>query len=223
MWIASIILLFNNAFGNPIPEDQPFYSDFCSKNTLAENTFAFNDVETSKIPSDSTTQTLDFMNPTSLQPLEEDTELVADPLDNFFKTAPISESSDELSATPCKTADRDDLQLYFKRKRNDGEICPTPAQTDPLPLLKLPDLDTLGKILGSEQEEPTKRPANIIPPIPGFTVDDDKICPKPWRRLCCQGPMYSRNMPPGLFLVSDCRGMTNRPCISSPLLFFFNF
>lgn len=224
MWIASIILLSNSALGNPIPENPPSYSDFFSENAPAENTFAFNDVETSKIPSDTTTQTLDFMNPTLSQPLEEDTQLLTDPLDIFFETAPFSESPDELSANSCKTADRDDLQLYFKRKRNDGEICPTPAQTDPLPLLKLPDLDTLEKKTGSEQGEPKKLPSFIIPPIPGYTVEDDKICSRPWRRLCCQGPVYSRNMPPGLLLVSDCRGMMNHSRISSslaPFLFIF--
>lgn len=235
MWFALTVLLSNSVLGTPTPEDPPFYSDFLSENDFAENTLAFNDVETSSlIPLDFATQNLDFMDPTLLQPLEDpwladdpasfpdDTRLLADSTDTFSETAPFFESSDPPSAKSCKIADRDDFKLYFKR--NDGGICTTPtAETDPLPLLKLPDLDTLRKVLGSDQEEPTKRPANIIPPIPGYTPDDDNMCPRPWRRLCCQGPVYNA-FSKSLLLVSDCRGMMTRPSISftfpPPQLFF---
>lgn len=210
-------VLSNIALGNPIPEDLPIDSDF-----LSENTIAFNDFETSSpIPLELTTQTPDASDPTSLQPLDSsapppDTiQLFADSTDTPLQTSLFAESSNGLPENSCEAAGGD-FQPYSKR--DDGQSCTPKARVDPLPLLSLPDLDNLEEVVGSGQGETQKRRAFNIPPIPGYTVDDDKFCPTPKRRLCCQGPP-STTFVQVWEIVNDCRGMM-KPSVFFSFFFF---
>lgn len=211
--IASTAVLSNSALGNPIPEDPLLYSDFPS-----ENTVGFNDFETSSpiIPLDLTTHTPESSDLTFQQPLEtswladssapppDTTQLFADFSSNMpLETSLFAESSDAFLESSCGAAAEGGFQPYSKR--DDDGICTTPkAEVNPMPVLKLPDLDILEKTVGSGQEELPRLRSFYIPRIPGFTVNDDDLCPKPNRRLCCQGPLTT-SVSMGIVL-GDCRG-----------------
>lgn len=156
IWIAWTAVLSNTAHDNPILEDLPLSSDL-----LSENTLDLNDFETSSLlPSDWTTQNLDFSDSTMLEPLEisslsdsstlpfDDEQLFADS-SNTSPEISLFADSNALLESSCETTD-DDFQLYSKR--NDDGICTFEPEVDPLPLLRLPDLDKLEEILGSGQE-----------------------------------------------------------------------
>lgn len=193
-----------------MPEDFPFYSD-----SLLENTIPFNDVETSSsIPMDFTTQAADTSDSTSLQPLETSwltdssgpppdvTQLFADSSSTPLETFPFAESSGALLESSCG-ATEDNLQPYSKREN--GDICSPDAESDALPLQNLPDPNFLEKLLGSGQEGLPGLERFFIPRTSGFTVDDDQLCPKPFRRLCCQGPLVTSTFQGQV--VGNCRGI----------------
>ena len=69
---------------------------------------------------------------------------------------------------------------------------------------------------------PTLEPFPILP-TSGYTVDDDRMCGKPRRRLCCQGPLGREALQgsvgncrgiDGLFLVRFCASMHLCLCCS---------
>lgn len=203
MWfffLISSIAVYHIAFVNPRPEN-PSYTDF-----LSESNVAFNGLdESSLVPFDSSTQAPDF-SASELLPLE--TDLYAESSDTLFDTLQIVDSSDELLQSSCETDD--ELQPYIKR---DGEICAPKAAVEPLPLLKLPNLDDLEQIISSMRRERPNLQTHPISFIPGYSRDDE-LCPQPKRRLCCLGPLAGFVLTyDGWTLVRDCRGMMYLPLL----------
>ena len=227
IWLISIISLSHSAFGNPIPEDYPPYPDFFS-----ENAFSFDDFDTSSpIATDLSTEIPDSLDYTLWQPFEtswltdalesspDTTQFFTDSSNTPLETSPFAEYSDTLLESSCGRATDGNFQPYSKRE--DGDICKPKAEVDALPFLKLPDLGSLNKIVGSWEENQPKLRSFSLPPTPGYTVDDDELCPKPLRRLCCQGPL-SESVVRGL-VASLCRGIVDFFPYNPFILIFYQF
>lgn len=196
-----IAILVDAALANPIPEDYPD-SDFLSDDLFAPDALD----ASSPMSFDLIAQPLAFSGLTSLSL---DTDWLTDSSASPLEDAQIADFSDR----PLETVDSSGAFLessceagsepFFKR---DGEICTPEAAGEPYPSLKLPDLDDLENALGSERKKPRKLRQYLIPPTPGYTPDDDPLCPKPKRRLCCEGPRHG-NMIWGWSVIDGCRGI----------------
>ena len=148
---------------------------------------------------DSSVQGLDFSD-SALLPFEND--WLADPSDASPASIMFAGSLDPLLDTWC-TSDGDLLQPYSKRN---GEICVPQAPVEPLPLLNLPDLDDVERALKAIRPGSSEVRIDPIKPVPGFTRDDDESCRKPYRRLCCLGPLYEQQNELWR-IVGECRGL----------------
>lgn len=205
-----IAILLDAALANPIPEDY-LDSDF-----LSDDLFTSDGLDTSGPMSfELTAEPLAFSGLTSSSldtkwRTDSSASLLEDaPNVDFFNT-PLEtfDSSGVLLESSCEAGS----ELFSKR---DGEICAPEAAGEPDPLLELPNLDDLENALGSNKKKPRKMRQYLIPPTIGYTVEDDPQCPKPKRRLCCEGPMHGY-MSWGWSIVDGCRGIT-----SLPLCFYF--
>lgn len=215
IWIVFIIDFSHHAFGNLLPKDVLFDSDY-----LADDALIFNDVETSKsLPTDLTPQDSDFSDSSwltdSSTPPSDTTNLFADSSNLSLENSLFPEFTDGLLLSSCGGPDDGDFRPISKREGDNG-VCSVPAPktaADPPLNLKLPDLlnDFDKNPVGSGQQNP-----QITFPIPimsGWTNEDDRDCRPPRRRLCCEGPLGSgqtRN------IAGHCRGM--KGC-----LFFFSW
>lgn len=137
----------------------------------------------------------------SSSPADSVQQLFADSSDTSFEISLFPEPSDVFLESSCGGGDAD-ANLKALAKRDDSDTCNTlgPA-ADSLPLLELPDIKN---IFGPGIEKRPSSETFPILPIPGFTIDDDQICGRPRRRLCCQGPIGSGAVQG---VVGSCRGI----------------
>lgn len=150
---------------------------------------------------DSSTSPLDTSLQDEFSESPDDTQFFTDSSTSPLETSSLAHFSDALLESSCGAADDESQALS---KRGDGGICTPKGGDDTLPLLKWPDLDTLEEMLGTGQDSRLKSRMTDIPPTPGYTNEDDNLCPWPRRRLCCQGPIAVSLMR-GL-IVNNCRG-----------------
>lgn len=210
IWVVSVIDFSHHAFGNPLSEE------FSNSDLLSDNALIFNDIETPNSPSvDLAPQDPSFSDPTSIQspdissltdsstPPFDTTELSVDFSNALLENSPSSDFSDVFLESSCGETDDGDFQSVFKR--DDSGVCSaSKAEADPLHL-NLPDLlNDFKKPVESGLQELPRLETFPIPPTPGYTIEDDKNCRAPRRRLCCQGPLGWGDT---AGYVGHCRGM----------------
>lgn len=198
VWVLSIIVFSHCALGNPLPADIPLDSDLLSDDTAILNDFETPNSNSMSIPMmEFNAHTLDSSDLTSIQspdtswltdssaPPPNTANLFADSSDAPLESYLFPEFSDAFLESSCGGANGDSQPLS---KRIDSGICTHEAEANPL-LLKMPDMKDLENIFRPGIEKlPTLESFPILP-TSGYTVDDDSMCAKPRRRLCCQGSL----------------------------------
>ena len=202
----SIALLVKAAFASPVPDDLPLDSAFLSDTSLvggdALDTSSSTPLDPSFSDLTSPPLEIDWSTDSSATPLENNA-LSADSSNTPLETFDFQDPSGALLASSCGAGS----EPFSKR---DGEICvPGDAGEAPLPLLDLPDLNDVENALGADRKLPRRMRQYLIPPIPGYTTEDDPQCPRPKRRLCCAGPL-SHSMMWVWQVVYECRGIEKK-------------